>query len=207
MKIMHIPLGNLGTNCYLCHEDGKAVMIDVGMYSDKLIDLLGEKNLTLEYILLTHGHFDHTTGVEKLKEKTGAKVCILSAEEEMLGNASLNGAGSFGMEYDDNITADILFDDGDVLSFGSENIKVIATPGHTVGGCCYYFENEKVLFSGDTLFRQSIGRTDLWGGDYDTLIQSINEKLMVMEDDVFICPGHGTMSNIGYERANNPYIR
>ncbi|MBR6800724.1 MAG: MBL fold metallo-hydrolase [Eubacteriaceae bacterium] len=207
MKIMHVPLGALGTNCYIFHDGQKAAMVDIGIYSDKLIDLLDDNGLSLEYILLTHGHFDHTTGVQKLKEKTGAKVGILSEDGEMLGNAALNGAASFGMEYDDIITADILFSDGDEIAFGGDKIKIIATPGHTRGGCCYLLENEKVLFAGDTLFRQSIGRTDLYGGDMDTLITSIKEKLMVLDDEVFVCPGHGMMTNIAYERENNPFVR
>ncbi len=208
MKIMHIPLGALGTNCYVAHENGKGIMIDVGTYSDKFISLLEENGISLEYIFLTHGHFDHTSGIVKLREKTGAKVCILDKDEEMLGNPAINGAFSFGMAYDDEgIKADIVFRDGDVFEFEGKRINVIATPGHTKGGCCYHFVDDKVIFTGDTLFRESVGRTDLYGGDMNTLTESINTKLFVLDEEIFVCPGHGMMSNIGHEKANNPYCR
>lgn len=208
MKIMHVPLGMLGTNCYIAHKNGKGIMIDVGAYSDRLVSLLEENGISLEYIFLTHGHFDHTSGIKKLKEVTGAKVCILAGDEEMLGNPALNGASAFGMEYDDEgIVADIVFSDGDVFEFEGSTVKIIATPGHTMGGCCYHFTDEKVLFSGDTLFRQSVGRTDLYGGDMNTLIESINTKLFTLDDEILVCPGHGMMTGIGYEKENNPCCR
>ncbi len=198
----------LGTNCYVMHENNKAIMVDVGDYSDKLISFFEENNLSLEYIFLTHGHFDHTSGIKRLKEKTGAKVCILDKEEEMLGNASLNGAGSFGMPYgDEGITADIIFKDGDIFGFEGNTIQIIATAGHSKGGCCYLCVEDKVLFSGDTLFRQGIGRTDLYGGDMEILIDSIVNKLFLLDDETLVCPGHGMMSNIAYEKENNPYCR
>lgn len=207
MKVVHIPLGMLGTNCYVCHKNGKGILIDIGGYYDKLIDFFNENNITLEYIFLTHGHFDHTTGLSKIVEKTGAKVCISENDEEMLGSTSLNGAGSFGMKYSEDVKADIIFRDGDVFEFEGSIIKVISTPGHTKGGVCYLLEDEKILFSGDTLFRQSIGRTDLYGGDMNTLIDSITNKLFVLDDDIYVCPGHGDMTNIGFEKINNPYCR
>lgn len=205
MRVVHMNLGMMGTNSYLVIEGNKALIVDLGGYSDRLTEYLDENGLTLEYILLTHGHFDHISGIGRLSEKTGAKICISAEDEIMLTDNRKNGSADFRIPFDEVAEADIVFSDGDIFEFEGIQIKVIATPGHTKGGVCYLIEDEKILFSGDSLFRLSIGRTDLYGGDMRVLLRSLKEKILVLDDDITVCPGHGELTSIGFEKENNPY--
>jgi glyoxylase-like metal-dependent hydrolase (beta-lactamase superfamily II) len=207
MKIFTTLAGSIGTNCYmlLSEDEKEAAIIDpadfIADYADKIVALGAE----LKYIILTHGHGDHTGGVPEFKKRfPGAKLAAGRHEEELLRNSSINFSSEIlGGKL--NLTPDILLKDGDELTLGDLTLRIIETPGHTVGGISILVNNE-ILFSGDTLFHASIGRTDLPTGDYDTLIRSIREKLFTLADDVRVLPGHMGETTIGFEKRNNPFL-
>ncbi len=207
MEIHQLTLGPVQTNCYIvCNEETKeAVMIDPadeGAYIAKRIRSMG---YTLKAILLTHGHFDHMTGAEALKEATGAEIYVSKEDADLMADPKLNCGGMAGQRV--TLTADRFVSDGETLTLAGIEFQVFATPGHTIGGVCYYVEAEKVLFSGDTLFQESVGRTDLPTGNGRRLIKSIQEKLMPLPDDVDVYPGHGPDTTIGHERRYNYYLK
>lgn len=204
LKVGCIVLGILENNCYFVHREGEydAIFIDPSSKGEKIFVKLREKGLTIKAILITHGHFDHIMGANELRDISGAKIYVLKEEEELLGDPALNSSYKVGKSY--TVKPDVLVNDGDVLEFGSIRLKVIATPGHTVGGCCYYSEEDKVLFSGDTLFFESVGRTDFETGDVVALKQSI-AKLLTLPEDVKVYPGHGDFTTIGHEKDYNPF--
>ena len=204
LKVGCIVLGILENNCYFVHREGEydAIFIDPSSKGEKIFVKLREKGLTIKAILITHGHFDHIMGANELRDISGAKIYALKEEEELLGDPALNSSYKVGKSY--TVKPDVLVNDGDVLEFGSIRLKVIATPGHTVGGCCYYSEEDKVLFSGDTLFFESVGRTDFETGDVVALKQSI-AKLLTLPEDVKVYPGHGDFTTIGHEKDYNPF--
>lgn len=206
MKIYSYPLGMIYTNCYIVtNEDTKeGLIIDP---SDQAADIkarIQELEITPVAILLTHGHFDHIMAAKDLKETYHIPVLAGEKEKAMLEDYNLNGTLSVGRNY--TLSADRLLKDGEELTFGGLKIKVIHTPGHTAGSVCYYFEKEKVLLSGDTLFLESVGRTDMPTGNTHDLLESLNRKLMLLPDDVIVYPGHGDKTAIGHEKANNPFI-
>lgn len=206
MKIYSYPLGMIYTNCYIVtNEDTKeGLIIDP---SDQAADIkarIQELEITPVAILLTHGHFDHIMAAKDLKETYHIPVLAGEKEKAMLEDYNLNGTLSVGRNY--TLSADRLLKDGEELTLGGLKIKVIHTPGHTAGSVCYYFEKEKVLLSGDTLFLESVGRTDMPTGNTHDLLESLNRKLMLLPDDVIVYPGHGDKTAIGYEKANNPFI-
>ncbi len=202
MKFHRFSLGELATNAYILfnEEDGKAVLFDAPAEPEKILNYLEKYNLSLEYIFLTHAHFDHILALEQLKKKTGAKVVIHELEEKYLNDSSLNLSN---VELP-HLSADNLVADGDVIDFCGTNIKVIHTPGHTIGGVCYLFD--ETLISGDTLFLKSIGRFDFPLGSFEEEIRSIKDKLMVLPDTTKVYPGHGFSTTIGRERKENPYL-
>lgn len=204
LKVGCIVLGILENNCYFVHREGEydAIFIDPTSKGEKIFVKLREKGLSIKAILITHGHFDHIMGANELREISGAKIYALKEEEELLADPTLNSSYKVGKSY--TVKPDVLVNDGDVLEFGSIRLKVIATPGHTAGGCCYYSEEDKVLFSGDTLFFESVGRTDFETGDVVALKQSI-AKLLTLPEDVKVYPGHGDFTTIGHERDYNPF--
>ncbi|WP_040193255.1 MBL fold metallo-hydrolase [Clostridium culturomicium] len=201
MIIKRVMAGVNAANCYIVfdEETREAVVLDPGGDVDDICKALNQFGATVKYIVLTHGHFDHTTGVEELKSIVGAPVAIGFEDNEMV----LKGAMYYGPLPDGG--ADILLKDGDTLKFGGHTMTVIETPGHTPGGICLLVEND--IFTGDTLFAGSIGRTDLAGGDYDTIIHSIKFKLMSLADTVAVHPGHGPSSTINREKLMNPFMR
>ena len=204
LKVGCIVLGILANNCYFVHREGEyeTIMIDPSAQGDKLFTRLREKGLTVTTILLTHGHFDHIMGVNEMREISGAKVYACADEEELLGDPIQNSSYKVGKSY--TVKPDVLLKDGDVVTVGSVNLKVIQTPGHTIGGCCFYSEEDGVLFSGDTLFYESVGRTDFETGDVAALKQSV-AKLLKLPDDVKVYPGHGEFTTIGHEKMYNPF--
>lgn len=202
MDFQRFSLGDLATNSYVLFDEknGVAALFDAPAEADRIIAFLNEKGLSLKYIFLTHAHFDHIMALSELKETTGAQIVIHRDEEQYLNNTELN-LSYFPLP---SVKADIKVCDGDVIEFADVKIKVIHTPGHTLGGVCYLFD--ETLVSGDTLFYGSIGRYDFPMGDFDTEINSIKEKLMVLPDNIKVYPGHGPATTIGNERKENPYL-
>ena len=204
MKILTYRLGIYAANCYLVYDEksNKAVLIDPAVYDAKIINVISSKNLSLEYIILTHGHFDHILGANTFREKTGAKIAAHELETEYLENPDKSMSSIQGGE---KVSADILLKENDVLTFGGISFRVIHTPGHTKGSCCLVCDNEKVMFSGDTLFKESVGRYDLYGGNYNTLMKSL-QKLKSIEENYKIYPGHGGTTTLDNEIMGNPYF-
>lgn len=199
-------VGGVGTNCYIVRkeESDRCVVIDPGDDGKQLAGVIKNSGLVLADILLTHGHFDHILGVSDLMAELGGRLCVLAAEKELLEDAGLNVsamAGTGGV----SLSADVFLHDGQEYEAAGMQFTVIHTPGHTRGSCCYYMKNEAVLFSGDTLFFESIGRSDLPTGNGDTLIHSLRERVLTLPEDVKVFPGHGPATQIGYEKENNPY--
>jgi glyoxylase-like metal-dependent hydrolase (beta-lactamase superfamily II) len=206
MKVIAMEVGNLGTNCYVvyCEATGKAAVIDPGGDPQAILAVIAEHKLTVEWIINTHGHADHVLANLSLKEATGAPLLIHQADAEMLNSAQKNLSSFIGGGATCG-PADRLLHEGDMIPVGQFDLKVIHTPGHTPGGICLLAGD--VLFSGDTLFAESIGRTDFPGGSYSQLINSIKEKLMVLDDKVAVRPGHGPETTIGWERKMNSFIQ
>lgn len=209
MFLERVLVGRLITNCYvICDENtGIGAVIDPGMFSaevKKAIERSGMREL--KYILCTHGHFDHICGVAKLKKAyPEAKVCIGKEDISYLTDGRLSMATAFKMDFEPCAT-DIEFSHNDTFSMGDIEIKVFSAPGHTPGGVLYILEKERVIFTGDTLFRGSVGNTGFEGGNVYTLMNTL-EKMKAFSDDFVIYSGHGESSTIGYEKRNNIYLR
>lgn len=203
IKVKHVVLGSLANNCYLLTDEksGKSALIDCTEASDKMLEFIG--NAQIEYILLTHGHFDHIGGVAEIKEQYGAKVVIGKPDEDMLSSGRLSLA-SYSFIHQNNTQANITVEDGDTLTLGETVITVMATPGHTKGGVCYIADD--VIFTGDTLFCGNCGRTDFPGGSYAEIRQSL-KRLASLEKNYTVYPGHGEFSTLDFEKQNNPYMR
>lgn len=210
MEVKSFYFNELRECCYLVWDDtGECVVIDPGFSSDnefgRLRKFIGEKGLKPVGILLTHGHFDHVMGLEDAYRLWNVPVRYNALDQIQIEKAP-EYCGMLGMRSAPFTGPCTPLNDGDVVKFGYTELEVIATPGHTEGGVCFYNRKEAVLFSGDTLFAGSIGRTDHIGGDYDKLIDSIRTKLMVLDGEVAVLPGHGPATSIGYERATNPFL-
>ncbi len=199
-----ITLGMVGTNCYFVVKDGHCVVFDPADKGDKIYQILQEKELTVDLILLTHGHFDHIAGADKLRELTGAKIGCYIKEQALCKDIYLNVSNMFGCNA--TINPDIYYEDGDVIEAAGIKMKLIATPGHTSGSCCFYIEEEKILICGDTLFEESVGRTDFPTSSTSELIRSIKDKLFCLPDDTVCYPGHGELTTIGHEKLYNPFV-
>ena len=189
---------------YLLDENtNTGVIIDPGGYDASLTKLIQENNVTIPYIILTHGHHDHFGGVNAfMKQFPDAELVASKYEKQMLADANANFSKYFGQGM--TFEADVHIDDGDVLNVGDLELKFLHTPGHTPGGMCIYVGN--CLFSGDTLFRQSVGRTDFPGSSFAQMKKAIHEKLFVLPDDTRVFPGHMEETEIGYEKRKNPFV-
>ncbi|MCY6370454.1 MBL fold metallo-hydrolase [Clostridium ganghwense] len=200
MKIKRIPAGIYEANCYiLIDEKTKEVaVIDPGGDGEILIKEIDKLDVKVNCILLTHGHMDHTDAVQDIKDKYNVPVYINPKDKEMM-SAGENVFGAIWEQKNDGT-----IEDGDTLKLGELIIKCIETAGHTPGGMCFLVEN--VVFTGDTLFQGSIGRTDFVGGSYELLIKNIKTKLMILPEDTIVLPGHGPESSIKYEKQNNPFL-
>lgn len=201
MDIKTIVVGDLGVNCYIISNDEKAILIDPGADYQKIKDAVGEKQV--EAVLLTHGHFDHTGAVKQFQQD-GAKVYISKEDAKMLLDGYTCLAQPFGYPFIP-IKADYTFDDNQVLEFSPITLKTILTPGHTTGSAC--FLSESILFSGDTLFNSSIGRTDFSGGDFNTIANSIRQKLYTLDENTIVFSGHGEQTTIKKEKLSNMFVR
>lgn len=206
MKIEQYCVGQVATNCYFIinNETKEMLIVDPGDSAQMLADRIRRENLEPKAVLLTHGHFDHAMAAEELAEMFGIKIYAHEAEKDTLKDPGKNVSLMIGLR--DVYHADVFLKDEEILELAGMELKVLHTPGHTAGGCCYYLEKEKVLFSGDTLFCQSVGRTDFPGGSMSGIVRSIKDKLMVLPDEVKVYPGHMDRTSIGAERAHNPYL-
>lgn len=207
MKIEKFELGPVGTNCYIVSNEqkGECFVVDVGGSSPEFISHLKKPGLTVKAVLLTHGHFDHIMGLDSFLKEFPVPVYAWEGEKELIADPQLNSSLSMlGKRYAFDKAQFVK--DGEVLEIAGMKILVIATPGHTAGGCCYYMEEEQVLFSGDTLFRASIGRTDLPTGSMSSLVRSVEERLFVLPDETKVYPGHMEETSIGYEKKYNPFF-
>ncbi|SCZ07212.1 MBL fold metallo-hydrolase [Alkaliphilus peptidifermentans] len=206
MIIEKIAAGVYGVNCYIIGDEktNKAAVIDPGGDGDKILKIIEDNDLELEYILLTHGHGDHIGGVKEIQDKTNAPLYIHEADLYILKDKSKNYSSHMGTNPVELSTDKFLKDD-DIIELGELKLKIIHTPGHTPGGVSILVD--QYLFTGDTLFANSIGRSDLDGGNHDQLIHSIQTKLMGLNDEITVFPGHGPATRIGIEKLTNPYIR
>ena len=207
MKIEKFVLGPVGTNCYIVRneESGQGFLVDLGACPPELVSHLRKNGPEVKAVLLTHGHFDHIMGLEDFRKEFPVPVYALEEEAPLLENAQLNSsAGMLGQSF--TFSGAEYLRDGQELSLAGLRIRVIRTPGHTVGGCCYYLPDEGVLFSGDTLFRGSVGRTDLPTGSMGELVRSVREKLFVLPDETKVYPGHMEETSVGYEKKYNPFL-
>lgn len=202
MKVSYKVFGDLDNNCYLLLDEttNKSALIDCTVADDRMRELIGDTDL--QYILLTHGHFDHIGGVRNIKKEYGCKVVISSVDAPMLSSGKASLAAFCGAEQNDT-EPDITVQDGDEIEVGTLKIKVLSTPGHTSGSVCYVVGD--ALFSGDTLFYCSCGRTDFPTGSSDDMIKSL-KKLASLDGNYKVYTGHNQLSDLDFERKNNPYM-
>ena len=202
-----IAVGPLSVNCYIagCEQNGEGIIVDPGGDSDLITRLVQQHGLKIHTIINTHGHFDHVGGNSRILETFKARLLIHQADAPMLGR-SAEVARKYGLQGENSPEADAFLVDGMDIKFGTCRLKVLHTPGHTQGGCSLYFAEERIVITGDTLFADSIGRTDLPGGSHEQLLESIRTKLFTLPDDVTVYPGHGQHTTIGHEKSCNPYF-
>lgn len=206
LKVEQYVVGPVQTNCYFAiNDDTKEVLvIDPGASADQLAKKICQEKLTPIAILLTHGHFDHAGGAEELAKHFDIKIYAEEHEKETLDTPSLNLNGWEGVQK--TYHADVFLKNEQEIDLAGFHIRVFHTPGHTVGGCCYYFPYQNVVFSGDTLFCTSVGRTDFPKGSAAQIIRSIKEKLLPLPDETTVYTGHNDITTIGTERMYNPYL-
>ncbi|MDE7223606.1 MAG: MBL fold metallo-hydrolase [Acetatifactor sp.] len=204
-KIGRMVLGSYQTNCYFIYQEDKkrAIVVDPADQGKKIYDALLRNGITVEAILLTHGHFDHIWGTKELRESTGVKLYALDAEKALCEDTHNNVSDMTGRPY--TVTPDEYLRDGQELTLAGISFRVIATPGHTIGSCCYYFPGTGFLVSGDTLFAESVGRTDFPTGSMSSIVRSIKEKLYVLPGETKVYPGHGDSTTIEHEMQYNPF--
>ncbi len=206
MEINRCVVGAVGTNCYIVSDETTkdALIIDPGADAARIAAVVREKQLVVRAILLTHGHFDHMLAAKELCAEFSVKLYCFESERELMEDPVMNVGRMF--RYECSVSPDEVFADREQLTYGSLSCKVIHTPGHTRGCVCFYFEPENVLFSGDTLFFESVGRTDMPTGNARLLVEKVRERLWELPDATKVYPGHGEPTSIGYEKRNNPYI-
>ncbi len=205
MIIKQFIAGPIENNMYLLADEKtrEAVLIDATALISEIADSVKELGVDVKYILLTHGHFDHIMGLNALKDTFNAQA-VINKNDLMLSDKINEFTRMFNMPDTKPPLYEKFVDDGDTIQVGNMNIKVITTPGHTEGGVCYLVDDN--LFSGDTLFRDSVGRTDLLGGSFKKLSDSVKNKLFTLDDNIKVFPGHGPMTTIGYEKKYNEII-
>ena len=207
MSVRKMILGPVQTNVYFYINDDtkEAVLIDPADNPERILEFAGRNGINIKAICLTHGHFDHVMGLKGVQDATKAKVYACREEKRLLTDDEHN-LSSEAVGVACTVEDYIPLSDGDVIEEAGKKLKLIFTPGHTEGSCCYYIEDEKILFSGDTLFCCSVGRTDLPTGSSQKMLDSLNKKLLVLPEDVRVYPGHGEETDIGYEKKYNPFV-
>lgn len=208
MLTIHLmTLGPLQTNCYLvgCDATMNAAIIDPAWDGRRIAAAAAERGWTVTQILLTHAHFDHVGGLAELKEMTGAPIYTHAEAAEQLRMAD-RAAALWGFQLDAPPEPDVLIEEGQVIEVGQLRLEVLLTPGHAPGHVSFYVRDDGVLFDGDVLFQQGIGRTDLPGGDYALLMKSIREQILTLPDETSIYPGHGAPTTVRDERELNPFL-
>ena len=203
MKIIRQCVGAMQVNCYILCQSGHAVVIDPGADAVWILNHLQEQNVVLDAILLTHGHFDHIGALDELREKTGAKAGIHVLDEDMLGDPKANLSAYMSAPVSVK-PADFVLRDGDVLTYHELELRVLHTPGHSPGGVCFVCGD--ALFTGDTLFQLSVGRSDFPSSDPAALDHSVREVISKLKGDYTVYPGHGPQSTLAFEKENNPYL-
>lgn len=208
IEVLQLPLGPLQTNCYIlaCTQTMEAAVIDPSWNGRGIAATAVEKGYLITHILLTHAHFDHVGGLAQLREETNAPIYIHPDAVQMLSQATISGA-FFGVTIPEPPPADRMLAEGDVLQIGKLSLAVLYTPGHAPGHVSFYLKAHHIVFDGDVLFQQSIGRTDFPGCDHATLMRSIREQLLTLPDETYVLSGHGAATTIGQERVGNPFLQ
>lgn len=211
MLIETVVVGAFQCNCTIiaCDKTKEAIVIDPGDEPEKILEVISHYDLKVKYLLHTHAHLDHIMGTRGVKEKAQGEI-LLHKDDLFIYNTLKNQAAMFGMNAQDPLKPDRFLEDGEIVSIGEQiKAQVVHTPGHSPGSICFHFDklDKPMVFSGDTLFAQSIGRTDLWGGSYPQLISSIKEKLFCLEEGTIVCPGHGPKTDIWTEKKKNPFFQ
>lgn len=199
-----IPTGMFDSNSYIIGDNGEGVLIDCGVASNEILKEINDSLLKIKYIILTHGHIDHICSCSEVRNVTNAKLIIHESEKDAFANPLYNLSFLIGKSFG-TCEVDKTVQDGDVIEVGGLRYEIIHTPGHSPGSICLKVDNK--LFTGDTLFKSGIGRTDLNGGNSREIEGSIKNKLYVLNDDVEVYPGHGMSSTIGYEKKYNQFVR
>lgn len=208
IKVIQLPLGPIQTNCYIlgCEQTGTAALIDPSWEGKGIVAAANEQGFEVSHILLTHTHFDHVGGLAEVKQLTNAPIYVHPDAVAMMKMADAT-ANLWGFPMIPPPPADELLQVGQKLKVGKLELEVLYTPGHAPGHVCFYLPAYQLLFAGDVIFQQSIGRTDLPGGNYPLLMRSIREKLLVLPDETQILPGHGPITTIGEEKQFNPFLQ
>jgi hydroxyacylglutathione hydrolase len=202
-----VVVGQLGVNCIILGDPaaGEGIIVDPGADAEKILALAKKLDLKIRYIINTHGHFDHVGGNRLVRASTGAELLIHKDDASFLSRAA-DVATMYGLATENSPPADRFLEDGMVISFGGDKLKVLHTPGHTPGGCCLYLEAQGKVITGDTLFSEGVGRTDFPGSSHEALMEGIRTKLMTLPESTVAYPGHGPSTTIGHEKRYNPYI-
>ena len=208
MELITIPVGYMEVNAYLYYDPvaKQGIVVDPGFEAERIWAAIQKAEVQVVGTVLTHGHYDHIGAVHSLFQYTGSILYAVRAEAMVLRNANINGSRDQS-EIPIEISEYLPLDEGSTLTVGKSVLRAIMTPGHTIGSMCLYDESQNILFAGDTLFRRSVGRADLPTGDAAALVASIRNKLYILPDETRVLPGHGLETTIGYEKANNPYVR
>lgn len=207
LNVYPLVLGPVQTTCYVVSSQGRAVIVDPAANATKIIQYLGTKKLIPEAILLTHGHFDHIGAVNELAAKYSLPIYAHKSEKEYFDQPEVNLST---MTYQPFVLSEDLdyhwLADGATLTCLDTQVKIFHVPGHTSGSLCYYFVKDRMVFTGDTLFKQSIGRTDFIYGNHQQLVTGIKQKLLTLPDDTLVYPGHGDCTTVADEKRNNPFL-